>query len=415
MTTYTAFYTEINLACIVLLWIHYSNTKKNMIAGSVGSRYKPEVLSIIQASIFTCVGDMCYGIVNLAPLEESRNFSAIFCHVYLVGTILIANEWLKYVEVVTDFKFVHSKLYRFIKAIPFAVYFVVALTNYWTRLLFTINEQNQCIRQDGIVILWTIIWIYLIGSAVVALIDIPKKRGAIRRRMYYPFTYYVSAPIITGSLQMWFSSYDLPIVQVGCVVLVTLMCTANQNYAMSTDKLTGIDNRYSLQRYKENLTAKSGEKQMLFFMIDLDGFKEINDVYGHKEGDKLLEYVAENLRTDCWQIDPNVFLCRYGGDEFLIVAEDKGDNAKKFVKLLTELFDRDDKDEKHVAVRASFGVARGKCGNVSEFEKLIMSADRDMYVAKAANHQAREDEAEAEARAAARAADLERIGFIDFE
>lgn len=85
------------------------------------------------------------------------------------------------------------------------------------------------------------------------------------------------------------------------------------------DLLTGLPNRRSVNVYLENTyeIARIGSKQFAVFFMDLDGFKRVNDVYGHDVGDALLIEVANMFKKVLRQSD---FLARQGGDEFVLVV-----------------------------------------------------------------------------------------------
>lgn len=93
------------------------------------------------------------------------------------------------------------------------------------------------------------------------------------------------------------------------------------------DALTGLANRHALQMHWDAMHAgKVAEvpKRQALLLFDLDGFKQVNDRYGHDVGDGLLIIVAEEIKRCCRQQD---FVCRLGGDEFLILLSDFSDTA----------------------------------------------------------------------------------------
>ena len=94
------------------------------------------------------------------------------------------------------------------------------------------------------------------------------------------------------------------------------------NYKVQSehDELTGLPNRYLLHDYCKRYFKLAYEEQKNFgvIIIDVDHFKEINDSYGHLEGDQSLVHIAEIIRT----YSNNQFCARFGGDEFFIIAYD---------------------------------------------------------------------------------------------
>ncbi|MCP4110815.1 MAG: GGDEF domain-containing protein, partial [Desulfobacteraceae bacterium] len=89
-------------------------------------------------------------------------------------------------------------------------------------------------------------------------------------------------------------------------------------YLAYHDALTGLYNRKAfLEELRAVLLcAKRHENRKFLFFLDLDRFKQVNDVYGHEAGDKLLKEVAARLRESVRETD---HVCRLGGDEFTII------------------------------------------------------------------------------------------------
>lgn len=83
------------------------------------------------------------------------------------------------------------------------------------------------------------------------------------------------------------------------------------------DPLTGLANRRGLkERWEEEHRTVGSQRRLAFLMVDLDGFKPINDTYGHEAGDKVLRSVAARLKEAVREVD---LVCRLGGDEFGIM------------------------------------------------------------------------------------------------
>jgi len=155
------------------------------------------------------------------------------------------------------------------------------------------------------------------------------------------------------------------------------------------DELTGLPNRrLLLDRLKQAVAqAARQRKQVVLLLIDLDGFKSVNDRLGHAGGDKLLQAVAGRL-TDC--IRGADTACRYGGDEFLIMlpeVDSPGMAAAVRAKLNLALNEPYIIDGYQVRMTVSMGGVVYPTDERTE-EALIRRADGALYRAKARSRNA---------------------------
>jgi diguanylate cyclase (GGDEF)-like protein/putative nucleotidyltransferase with HDIG domain len=150
----------------------------------------------------------------------------------------------------------------------------------------------------------------------------------------------------------------------------------------STDFLTGLPNARSICVHLEKEIARSrrGGNALAVLLCDLNGFKNVNDNYGHLVGNKLLQEIAKNLKNACREYDQ---VGRLGGDEFVFVlselAKDCIDELKPRLELAVEDAGRSICGEK--VVTASIGGAfYPKDGSTAE--ELLSEADHRMYETK---------------------------------
>jgi diguanylate cyclase (GGDEF)-like protein/PAS domain S-box-containing protein len=152
------------------------------------------------------------------------------------------------------------------------------------------------------------------------------------------------------------------------------------------DALTGLPNRRMLNHrlYDSFARACRNNWSLAVLFIDLDGFKPINDTYGHAAGDEVLKATATRLAHLVRRTDT---VARLGGDEFVVVLEDAGtvrnisDIADRLVETVAAPIEI---GSTTVVVRPSIGivVAEGSEGLETTPEQLLEAADEAMYVAK---------------------------------
>ena len=155
-----------------------------------------------------------------------------------------------------------------------------------------------------------------------------------------------------------------------------------------TDALTGLANRRALERTLDAALARAGARarSVGLLMLDLDGFKAINDTHGHAAGDEALREVARRLQRCVRERD---LVARLGGDEFVVVLTDLGGRSGAVQDSMDRIRDALSEpiafDGRRSALGAAIGVATFPAdgGNAAD---LLAHADRGMYAAKGARN-----------------------------
>src|SRR6478735_4531041 len=155
-----------------------------------------------------------------------------------------------------------------------------------------------------------------------------------------------------------------------------------------TDALTGLANRRALERTLEaaltRATARARTVGLL--MLDLDGFKAINDTHGHAAGDEALREVARRLQRSVRERD---MVARLGGDEFVVVLTDLGGHSGAVEDSMARIRESLSQPISFGGTTVGLGVAIGVAtfpadgGNATD---LLAHADRGMYAAKGARN-----------------------------
>ncbi|MBU1218008.1 EAL domain-containing protein [bacterium] len=144
------------------------------------------------------------------------------------------------------------------------------------------------------------------------------------------------------------------------------------------DPLTKLPNRFYLKDKLESLIHSQKDIKFAFLFLDLDYFKNVNDLYGHSEGDKVIQEVAERFKNSMNTLD---FIARAGGDEFVILKQNIDtieEQCKKLIQVLEKPFIIKGL-EIHLGI--SIGISLfPKDG--TNFEELFKNSDIAMYVAK---------------------------------
>lgn len=156
-----------------------------------------------------------------------------------------------------------------------------------------------------------------------------------------------------------------------------------------TDPMTGLPNARSLQIQfeKEVARAKRSGHSLQLLMLDLDGFKAVNDTFGHKAGDTMLREIGGVIQNELRDYD---FLARYGGDEFvaLIPETDNADVIELCRRIEAAVCEFTLSVGNDSIARVGVSVGSSSFPNHGEsFDRLIISADKAMYRTKAFHKQ----------------------------
>ncbi len=160
---------------------------------------------------------------------------------------------------------------------------------------------------------------------------------------------------------------------------------AKLNRMACTDQLTGLYNRRYLMEHVLGLyeAYQNSRMQAVFLMIDIDYFKQYNDIYGHLKGDDCLRQVSAVIRKYCQE--NGMIAVRYGGEEFLALKffenPEERDRARELQRRIEEAgLPRTDTRNQRVSV--SIGVWSGRLQELGSFEAALKFADQALYDAK---------------------------------
>lgn len=157
----------------------------------------------------------------------------------------------------------------------------------------------------------------------------------------------------------------------------------HEHYLAYHDPLTGLPNRNFFLDLEQQamIRAKYTQHALALLFLDLDGFKLVNDTFGHEIGDQLLRAVAERLASTVRRSDT---VGRFGGDEFAILVPDLLDNdvaillARKLIATIAQPFMIAARD---IHIGASIGISLFPRDGQTQ-EDLLRKADQAMYLAK---------------------------------
>lgn len=159
-------------------------------------------------------------------------------------------------------------------------------------------------------------YLYDVVVCVYAIFCAVREKQRERRKLCLVIGLFIVFPMAAGGVQLIVTG--TPILAPSILTALFLVFVTVESSQIYNDALTGLNNRKRAFDFLERaLTAAGSEHAVVVYMADVDSFKQINDRQGHVEGDHALRTIAQALFALASKYD--LFVSRYGGDEFLII------------------------------------------------------------------------------------------------
>ena len=284
-----------------------------------------------------------------------------------LGNVMIGYLWAKFIMVHMNIPFsdIRRNIYRTIGLISI----VLLVINIFYPLVFSVSDGRY--QRGFAYIIFLLFAAFYILDSLYLYVKRVKKNGSLK---LFPVHIFLIPVILGVVIQAFF--VEIAITWTSIAISVAGIMTALKNEIIFTDCLTGLYNR----EYLEFLHKRACNKKDCWvsgIMIDLNGFKQINDNYGHAEGDLALCIVADLLLKSFSEYG---VVTRYAGDEFVIMLNTTDDQLiQKIIKSAKKNFvTENEKNDKPYQLSASMGYAITNLSNeiIDDFMNRI---DEQMY------------------------------------
>ncbi len=255
-----------------------------------------------------------------------------------------------------------------------AAMLAVDILNFFVPISFYISELNVYERKPFSYVYYAVILFYCISAGLVTR-RYEKENGA---RAFFSVKMFL-VPILAGA-GLQFLVYGLSLAWLSAAIGLIGLFMMQQNEVIYVDSLTETYNRlyltHTLPTWISRGSGFSGA------MVDLDGFKGINDNYGHSEGDRALKTVAEAMKKARLNHE---LVFRFAGDEFIILKlGGSGEDMTAYMNEVNRLLGIKNADGRPYALSLSYGVSTYDRGSADAFIKAM---DANMYEMKARHHE----------------------------
>ena len=284
-----------------------------------------------------------------------------------LGNVMIGYLWAKFIMVHMNIPFsdIRRNIYRTIGLISI----VLLVINIFYPLVFSVSDGRY--QRGFAYIIFLLFAAFYILDSLYLYVKRVKKNGSLK---LFPVHIFLIPVILGVVIQAFF--VEIAITWTSIAISVAGIMTALKNEIIFTDCLTGLYNR----EYLEFLHKRACNKKDCWvsgIMIDLNGFKQINDNYGHAEGDLALCIVADLLLKSFSEYG---VVTRYAGDEFVIMLNTTDDQLiQKIIKSAKKNFvTENEKNDKPYQLSASMGYAITNLSNET-IDDFMNRIDEQMY------------------------------------
>lgn len=343
------------------------------------SRRKRMKMLPLDGKLFYWMCRICLMLCLLETLGfvlDGRDFVGVRPILVGINTLLISLDsllaylWVCYV----DFKLFASlqrikKIYSRL-AIPAGILCLLSVMNLFEDIFFSLGPDNSYQRQPLLLLAYVVTYGYMTYGAVLAYYY----RKRIDKYLFMPVIAFL-IPIYLGSA-IQLCAYGISLIWPSTALGLTLLYLNLQHEESFLDPLTGLYNRNYLFHYMDHMTRQSKRgKKITGIMLDINHFKQINDTYGHMQGDRVLREVGKILIR---ATDRNAVVVRYGGDEFIIILEEPRQESVGQIQesIRRQLEEYHDAGEGTVPISLSLGIAELEKLDVYKFFREM---DRSMY------------------------------------
>ena len=284
-----------------------------------------------------------------------------------LGNVMIGYLWAKFIMVHMNIPFsdIRRNIYRTIGLISI----VLLVINIFYPLVFSVSDGRY--QRGFAYIIFLIFAAFYILDSLYLYVKRVKKNGSLK---LFPVHIFLIPVILGVVIQTFF--VEIAITWTSIAISVAGIMTALKNEIIFTDCLTGLYNREYL-KFLHKRACNKKDCWVSGIMIDLNGFKQINDNYGHAEGDLALCIVADLLRKSFSEYG---VVTRYAGDEFVIMLNTTDDQLiQKIIKSAKKNFvTENEKNDKPYQLSAFMGYAITNLSNET-IDDFMNRIDEQMY------------------------------------
>ncbi len=372
---YFIYYSSSNIVGAVIFGIMLANDRMSIDRQEKQLKYDHALLAFFAYFI----SDSIWAAYDSGVLAPSLASSLITNFANYVIMTMIIYTWLLYVLAVEQIPNRNDAAVRILLSLPFILATIALIITYLVDPHILVNEQLKSTRVFDCFLV-AVPTVYLMAVIIYAVKAAIREENKVEKKKHLVIGFFPLMVLAGGSAQMLIMP-SLPIFCFSSTVIMIIFYIQSMDSQISTDPLTKLNNRAQLKRYtSQNSNLRMEGKQDYVVMMDINDFKKINDRCGHAEGDKALVLISAALMDAVRSRSFPVFLGRYGGDEFIMIAHvsDEEELTEMIGNIRENVYGRCEKENKPYLISMGIGYDRFM-GDKDSFLKCQQRADDNMY------------------------------------
>ena len=295
--------------------------------------WKPDLINYL-SGIYICAFTGCFleiGAFWIDGLPEYAYLNELFNMLYLGSIGIMSVCYFFYAFSQFPYTKLKEKRLHAAVLIPFIAEMLILLSAPFTKLIFYIDDAGYYHRASTFAIQF-IPYGYVLAGAITSMQWHFKAHTTRERNLYRAIALFALPAFTLGAIQILCPANIVDTLEFSVTLALVVNYAVLQNNRITRDALTGLANREELDRILGDSirSHKASDLQKLYVLMgDVDGFKAINDTYGHTEGDRALVITANVLQETASRYYG--IAARYGGDEFTIIINSENDFVPEII------------------------------------------------------------------------------------
>lgn len=328
--------------------------------------------------VFFCLQDTAWGLAAM-PYVKSDTALFISSSVFHISSAVTANFWLYFVLTYLQGEVKRPQIIQGLGFLVLAFQVCLVVRNCFTPTVFTITADHQYKTELFREVAFLNQYAFYVVTGILTTFALFRS-SSDKRKKYSAVLMFVMAPLLTGVFQLLYP--DAPFYSVGtfigCIIVHIFVVAQERNERLvveaEVDSLTGVYNRNAYEQDYRQKKDSPIPDNMIFFSIDINGLKEVNDTLGHNAGDELIKGASECI-LKAFAGSGKVY--RVGGDEFMVQLFSDVEGAVFKERILEETEQWSGKLVEELFL--SVGFAERRRNPYADLTEMKNAADKMMY------------------------------------